>query len=77
MKISITPMAAFLLMFGSLLLLFPMLPLAALFFMWLWNAIVTYCDLTHFITYWQSLKLCFLITMLKAFLGLKLEFSKS
>lgn len=45
-------LAALLVMVGGFLLFFPMLPLIALFFMWLWNDIVQYCDLSHVITYW-------------------------
>ena len=76
MKIGMNLIMVLLMMGGSLLLCFLMLPWAALFLMWLWNAIASYCDLSHFITYWESLKLCFLITMLKALLSVKLEFSK-
>lgn len=68
-------MATLLAMLGGFLLFFPMLPLIALFFMWLWNDIVQYCDLTHFITYWESFKLCFLMYVLRALFGAKIEFS--
>lgn len=76
MRTLMNPMLALLIVCASLLLSFLMLPIAALFFMALWNTVVSYCDLSNFISYWQSLKLCFLITVLKALLSVKFDFSK-
>jgi len=50
---------------SSIIFLF-LLPLTALFFMWLWNDVMAILHLLHTMSYWQSVKICFLIYVVKA-----------
>ena len=64
-------------MFTWFLIFLPVIPLASLFFLWLWNAVVAYLHVPHTITYWKSLKLCFLIYIIRGLFGMKINMSRS
>ncbi len=57
------------------LLCLPLVPLAAVFFMWLWNDASIYLHTNYSITYWQALKLCFFIYVLKGLLTARVNVS--
>lgn len=60
------------------ILFLPLVPLMAIFFLWLWNNIMSYWHLPHnMITYWQSIKLCFLIYVIKGLLNTRVNFSRN
>lgn len=64
------------LFFSLIFLVF--LPFSALFFELAWNAVMSYLHLiNNEINYWQSLKLCFFICMLRAFLKVKIELGQN
>jgi len=53
----------------------PLVPLIAMFFLWLWNDVMSYLHLPHIITYWQSVKLCFLLYVIQCLFNVKLSAS--
>jgi len=64
-------------LFFSFVLFLAFIPLVALFFLWLWNDVMLYLHLPHTITYWQSIKLCFFIYVIKGLFGMKVTASSS
>jgi len=72
----LTALTAVLFIAIGFLIFLPLLPIAALFFMWLWNDVVHYLNIPHIITYWESLKLCFLVYVLRGIFNAKLTVSK-
>ncbi len=61
----------------GLLMLLLVVPLISLFFLWFWNDVVRYLNIPHTITYWQSLKLCFFIYIIKSLFTINVHTSIS
>lgn len=68
---------ALLLVVSGFLLFMLFLPIAALFFMWFWNQLCNYVDVIHVISYWESVKLCFYIYIVKALFSANISVSNS
>lgn len=56
-------------------LFLPLVPIVALFFQLIWNAIAEYLRYPHAITYLESIKLCLYLFILRGLLSIKINYT--